>query len=123
MPSTQIITSIVGQNVQPASGNTPDIDVQEFINLAVEIRLATLTGGTTPGITFSVQRKDANGNYVILFSFTAVTAVGVVAGQKDIGPGLEINKIPGKVIRISWVTTGAPTTATADISVQGDSDI
>lgn len=102
-----------------ASGNTPDIDCKLFERIAVDLRMATITG-TTPSVTFTVQRKDSNGNYQTLFSFTAITAVG--SATKDIGPGCEVAKIPGNIIRISWVTTGTGVAATCDVSILGDAD-
>lgn len=116
---TQPITAQLAVNVA-AAGNTADFDTKYFERVAVDIQLATLTGGTAPAVTFIVERKDANGNYITLFSFTALTAVGFTS--QDIGPGLQTNKMVGSAIRLRWTVTGAPATATANLSILGDAD-
>lgn len=119
MYGTRSIVALAAQSVA-ASGNTADIKVDSFDRIAVDINLKTLVGGVSPSVTFSIQRKDSLGNYTTIHSGTALTAVGLYS--RDIGPGLETTKLPGQVIRIAWIVSGAPTSATADIVVIGDND-
>lgn len=112
-------------DVHTTGGATPDIKVVNVNKIAVDINLKTLTGGTSPTVTFNIQRKDANGNYQTLLSSAAVNAVGQVA-PISVGPGVaevankKASDLIGNTVRISWTVAGGPTGATADISVIGE---
>jgi hypothetical protein len=80
-----------------ASSNTTDIDVSQYRELALDINVTSFTG---TNIAFFLQRKDAAGNYVAIYSPTALTTTGTVA--QTIGVGAETNKGFGTIARIAW---------------------
>lgn len=104
-----------------ASGQTGDIDVSLFERLTLDIVVPALTGGTTPTVTFFLERKDLFGNYTAIYSPAAVPAAGGSISQ-DMGPGLQTTRMPGTKLRLRWVTAGAPTAATAQVTMLGDVD-
>ena len=103
-----------------ANGNSGDIEVSAVKRLFLGVNLATLTGGAAPTVQFFVENKDEFGNYYPLFTGVALSAVGLQSAS--IGPGLSTNAMIARYVRVRWVVTGAPATATAQISLYGDID-
>lgn len=95
-----------------ATGNSGDIKVDMYTEISLDINL---TGFTGTSIAYVLQRKDAFGNYVAIYSPTALTATGTVA--QSIGVGAETSKAFGNIVRVLW-TCVSVTTATFTVSLQ-----
>lgn len=112
------LLSANGQNVA-ANGQTADIDVSGVHELAVGVVLATLTGGAAPTVTFVLERKNpVDGGYDVLWTSAALNAAAARAAT-SVGPGCAQAHSVGQLVRLRWTTTGAPTGATAHLSVLG----
>jgi hypothetical protein len=90
-------------------------------SLAVDITLTSFTGGTTPSVTFYVDRLGNDGAWYRLWTSAALTAAGPTSAS--IGPGQSgTNAAPGVLTgtcRFGWSSTGAPTSITFSASVSG----
>lgn len=97
-----------------ASGNSGDISVGSYRELVLDVNLTALTGTS---VAFILERKDAAGNYVAIYSPAALTGVSTIA--QTIGVGAETNKGFGDTIRLRWVCTAVSTTTfTASIKAK-----
>lgn len=114
--ANEVLFTAAAQDVH-ASGNTPDIVLNQSSSVAVDINLGAFTGGASPSVTFTLQRKDALGNYNPVKAGTALTAAGYQS--LDCGPGLPGNGVILHIIRLAWVTAGGPTAVSAAISIVG----
>jgi hypothetical protein len=101
-----------------ASGSF-DFDTDEQVVWCMIINFLGFTGGTAPTVTFVLNAIDEFGTLYPITLTPALAALSA-AGQQifHVGPGMP-NQIAFKRYRMSWVTTGAPTTATAQISAYG----
>lgn len=94
------------------NGDTGDIAVGPYSELAIDINLTALTGTS---IQFRVQRKDAFGNYTQSASNVALTATGF--SSFSIGTGMASNASFGDIIKVVWICS-AVTSATFTVSVK-----
>jgi hypothetical protein len=88
-------------------------------SINVDINVTALTGGTTPTVTFKVSRVGADGVLYQVWQPTALSAAGVLS--QSIGPGEQSNEDLGALFQIDMVVTGAPTSITFSMSVEGKS--
>jgi len=104
-------------------GQSVTIDTQAFTQVSISVYLNSLSGGATPGITFAVDKVELDGRFTQVAAGSAVTAASASPNTNitklEVGPGLPVNIVLPKSIRIRWVVTGGPTTAVADIMVTG----
>jgi hypothetical protein len=112
---------------------TSDIDVRPLVGLTVDCNLKTLVGGTAPTVQFCIDRKheykDNTGQTITTWvQIDSPAAISVVSTPPTglvsipIGPGMT-NAVPtGRIIRVRWIVTGAPSSATADILIQGEGE-
>lgn len=121
MQITRSVFANASIDVSAASGTLMQpTDTSSFERLHVDIQLNTLTGGTTPGVTITVQRQDSNGTWRTLYAFAPLTAVG--SASQSIGPGLQTTIMIPPKCQVIWATTGAPTVANLSASIYGDAD-
>ena len=95
-----------------ASGDTGDISVNQYSELAIDVNLTALTGTS---VQFKVQRKDAFGNYTQLASNAALTATGTTSFS--VGSGMSSTLSIGDIIKGIWLCTSV-TSATFTVSVK-----
>jgi len=118
---TQAAAKYLAQNVAAASGTIGTVDIRNYTAISVTMNLTALTGGTAPTVQLAIDRRIEDGavvpNWEQIVAPTAISAVGT--SRADIGPGLVTSTLPGKVIRLRWVTTGGPATAVADFAIIG----
>ena len=88
---------------QNANGNSIDLSVAAFAQLAVDANVTALTG-TNPTIQFFVDRKGADGIYYQIWSSASINAIG--ATSDSIGPGLNKAQSLGSTIRLRWTIGG-----------------
>ena len=89
--------------LQSASGNSADLSVAGFRELAVDVNVTALTGAGA-AVQFFVDRKGVDGVYYQLWSSASLNATGPVSDS--IGPGLNKNQSLGMTIRFRWVISG-----------------
>lgn len=100
-------------DVKTTLATTPTFDVSEIRNLYFMFELTALAGGTTPSVVAKYQEQDAAGSWydATTIIFTPFTAPNKAMNQQ-FWAGLRG--------RIQWTIVGAPTTATANITVYGE---
>jgi len=100
-------------DVKTTLGTTPTFDVSESKGLLFLFELTALSGGTTPSVAVKYQEQDVAGNWFDITSiiFTPITAPG---------KAVQFNSYAGLKGRIQWIIVGAPTTATANISIYAE---
>lgn len=98
----------------------------EINNLAVDMNVVSFQGGTSPNVTFILERQTANGDWSQVWTSGSVgtaTNWGV-----DIGPGYGTFAAPNNLTqhacftttaRLRWTFGGAPTTVTFSMSIMG----
>jgi hypothetical protein len=92
-------------NTINANGNSGDLLTYNVRYLALDINVGTATG-TSPTLTFFLDRKGFDGIYYQLVSFTAFTT-SVKTGVWHIGPGCTTNIVLGYTMRLRWTISGA----------------
>jgi hypothetical protein len=94
--------------VQNASGNSSDLNVSAFKELAIDANVTALTG-TNPTVQFFIDRKGADGVYYQIWNSASISAVGAVSDS--VGPGLNKAQSLGSIVRFRWVIggSGSPT--------------
>jgi hypothetical protein len=91
--------------------------VGQYIELAFDIKVTALTGGTSPTVTFKLSRIGADGQLYQLYLPTAISAAGSFTAS--IGSGLTTNSSFGNSVQVDMVLTGAPTSITFSGSLIG----
>ncbi|MEV5944409.1 hypothetical protein [Streptomyces sp. NPDC051994] len=89
--------------------------------LAVDITLTSFTGGSSPAVTFFVDRLGSDGVWYRIWTSSALNSAGVTSVQ--IGPFPVATGIVTAVLtgtgRFGWTSTGTPTAITFSASVVG----
>jgi len=99
-----------------------------FDALMVDINITAFTGGTTPTITFFVERQGTDGvwyrvwqsasqNAAAKVDVTIGAAVPTVAAGANVAQGVTAGLTASA--RFGWSTTGAPTSVTFSASIVG----
>lgn len=99
--------------MQTSNGNTSDIDVSNYTEIAVDVN-CTGKQGTSPTLQIIVYRKDALGNYFPIWDSTAISVSSASSGSpvqisKSIGPGCTVSEELGSKIRLNWNIGGSAT--------------
>lgn len=102
---------------QTAGGNSADLTVGQYRELAVDINISAVSG-TSPSATFFVDRKGADGIYYNIYSSGAKTTTGTVSTSIGAG-GAATNSAFGNVIRFRWTITGTTPSFTFSASIIG----
>ncbi len=97
--------------------SSADLAVDRLSELAIDLNLTTLTGGTTPSIQLLVDRKGADGIYYQIDNPTALSAVGALS--RSLGAGTANPVVFGNLLRVRTTILGAPTTIAYTISAIG----
>ncbi len=116
--TSQVVTLLSVANAAQASYQSADIPVAPYNSLILDIIMTAITGGTSPTVTFKVERKDTQGNYLTIdLPNPQSTTPGFFV--RSIGMGLAQNANYGGFIRVTMVTTGAPTSVNFSLSLVG----
>lgn len=102
------------------SGDSGDLDVSLIKSIALDINI-TAVGGSSPTLTFFVDRKGADGLYYQIWSSGSLTSAQQVS--RSIGPGCTVNQSLGTLARVRWVITGSSPSWTFSVSILGTLDI
>jgi|SRR5882672_11473932 len=122
VPSPAIATSSFNAAAAgPATiADVPAINTDYF---TIAIVVAAMTGGAAPTTTFTLNGIDAFGNTVVVIAGTAIPAAGgsqlFTCGP---GAGAIANQTSPHVCarwRVTWVTTGGPTTVPVQLTWVG----
>jgi hypothetical protein len=103
--------SSLAVDVHGATGSTGWIDFPRRGFAIFMAELLTLVGGSTPGVTFAFEESNDQINATVLETMAALSAAGIVAHRIE-GTGK-------RYLRISWATTGTPSSATANLFITG----
>jgi hypothetical protein len=93
-----------------ASGQSDVLDSEELDKITWIANFDGFTGGTSPDITYTWQHSADNSNWFAIASEAALTAAGIKTRL--------VVENTMRYLRIAWVTTGSPTTATTDFYIQ-----
>lgn len=106
---------------EAASNTGVSFSTATVSSLAVDITLASFTGGTTPTVTFFVDRLGSDGVWYRIWTSSALNSAGVTSiqiGPFPSGTGIFTAVLTGTA-RFGWSSTGAPTAITFSASVIG----
>lgn len=114
----QVLTTTVTSTTGYTS---PDLDVHNYRGLQVDVVLTGLTAGSSPGITATLKRKDANGHYnALVTSASATNTTTNAAIVLSFGPGYSSDFAVGNLAQLVIAVAGTPTGISYDISVAGE---
>ncbi len=94
---------VIAQVGIAASGNSGDLAVDGFDQLALDVNISALTG-TSPSVTFVLNRKGVDGVYYPIWTSTAQTAVGKLS--TSVGISAPVNHSLGSTLRLDWSVAG-----------------
>ncbi|MFE4867723.1 hypothetical protein [Streptomyces sp. NPDC056682] len=117
--TTTFITYLSG--AQAVSNTGVSFSTAAVSGLAVDATLVSFTGGSSPGITFFVDRFGSDGVWYRVWtsaSLTSATTVSVQIGPFPAATGIVTAVLTGTA-RFGWSTTGTPTAVTFSASVIG----
>ena len=101
---------------QVANGNSADLSVGQFTELAVDANI-TAVAGANPTRQFVLDRKGADGVYYPIWQSVTLTTTGQVS--TSIGAGMSIAQGFGSTVRLRWVIGGAGASFTFSVSIVG----
>lgn len=117
--ATTVITYVSAAQVPASAGVS--FSTATMTGLAVDITLTSFAGGTTPAVTFFVDRLGSDGVWYRLWTSAALNSPGVTS--VNIGVGLTGAGTAAAVLsgtaRFGWSTSGSPTSVTFSASVIG----
>ena len=115
-PSTVDVVLNQASAAQTANGNTANLSVSQYHELAVGVNITAVTG-TSPSMTLNVDTLGADGIWYTIYTSSAQTAAGAVV--TSIGAGLATNQSFGQTIRLRWTITGTTPSFTFSASILG----
>ncbi len=114
------------------NGDSGPIDTTRVSMVAFDLNVTALTGGTSPTVTFFVERQGADSNWYQVLSTSGIT--GALTVSVDISPGLtgtysappgsaQQHAVLSKAARVRWLFGGtvAPTSVAFTASFVGRS--
>jgi len=107
---------VLGSTAYTASGNTPNLPVAEFSELAVDVNV-TAVSGTSPTLNLYLDRLGGDGNWYNIWASAQITAVGTVS--TTVGAGCATNQAFGNWVRLRWVIGGTSPSFTFSASIIG----
>jgi hypothetical protein len=102
---------------QTASGNSADLVVGQFIELAVDCNV-TAVSGTNPTLQIFLERKGADGVYYPVWQSITITSASTQLCT-SIGAGMSIAQGFGSTVRLRWVIGGTNASWTFSCSIVG----
>ncbi len=109
------------QTAVVATGNSGDLNAAGVRELVLDVNVTAISGVGTM-VTISLERKDAAGNYVTVFTGTATASTGSAAAA-TIGIGAagtgNANAGFGDTVRVKWTIAGATPSASFTVSLKG----
>lgn len=118
---TATLAASAGTALFQGGGTGPGpIYVGSFTELAIDVKLTTLVGGTSPTVTPTATRYMSDGvtKGKGIWTATALNAAGAIASSSQ-GIGGSDNNSVGQYIVIAWTATGAPTSFSLQVSIIG----
>ena len=91
---------------QNGNGNSADLNVAAFRELAVDANVTNITGAA-PTVQFFSDRKGIDGIYYQIWNSATLNAAGTASDS--IGPGLNRAQSIGSILRFRWILTGGGT--------------
>ncbi len=106
---------------QTAANVGDSFDTTYLTALAVDVAVTAFAGGTSPSVTFFVDRFGSDSNWYRLWTSSAINAPGTASisiGQFPTGTGTAAGVLT-TLARFGWSFGGAPTSVTLRASVVG----
>lgn len=100
------------------SGNSGDLAVDSFSELALDINI-TAVSGTTPTIQFIMERKGNDNNYYQIYASSSLNSAQAVS--TSLGAGMATSVSFGTTARLRWVIGGTTPSFTFSVSLIGKS--
>lgn len=100
------------------SGNSGDLAVDSFSELALDINI-TAVSGTTPTIQYIMERKGNDGNYYQIYASSSLNVTQAVS--TSFGAGMSQSVSFGATVRLRWVIGGTTPSFTFSASIIGKS--
>jgi hypothetical protein len=101
---------------QTASGNSADLSVGQYTELAVDANITAVVG-VNPTLQFFLDRKGADNVYYPIWQSITFTATGQVS--TSVGAGMSIAQSFGATVRLRWVIGGTTPSWTFSGSIVG----
>ena len=101
---------------QTANGNSADLSVGQFTELAVDCNM-TAVAGVNPTLQFFLDRKGADNVYYPIWQSATFSATSQIS--TSIGAGMNIAQGFGNVVRLRWVIGGVGPSWTFSASIIG----
>lgn len=109
--------TLLGFTNQSHTAFSQDFYVGWATELAVDIAITSVTGGTTPTALLKISRIQPDGNAYAIYN-PAAQSVFPAYFSTSIGAGMATNQSFGDHIRIEIVTTGSPTSFTLEGGIE-----
>ncbi|MCX5209814.1 hypothetical protein OG689_11010 [Kitasatospora sp. NBC_00240] len=113
-----------------AADNAGDsVDTTKYSALAIDVSVTAFTGGTTPGVTFFLDRLGADGVWYPVWTSGSLTTTGkrsasvgdgMTGGTVTAGVGTGPGAFPAALTtqaRFGWTLSGSPTSITFSASL------
>jgi hypothetical protein len=111
----------VSSAAQTAANTGTSFSTPGASGLGVDINVTAFTGGTSPAVTFFVDRLGSDGVWYRTWTSSAITTVSAVSqiiGPYPAATGVTTAILTGTA-RLGWSFTGTPTSVTFSVSVSG----
>lgn len=119
-PAASVLATYLS-GTQATSNTGTSFATGTLSGLAVDITLTSFTGGTSPSVTFFIDRQGADTVWYRIWTSAALTTAGATSvqiGPWPSGTGIVTAVLTGTA-RFGWTTAGAPTAVTFSASVIG----
>lgn len=100
------------------SGNSGDLTVDSFSELALDINI-TAVSGTTPTIQYIMERKGNDNNYYQIYASSTINSTQSVS--TSLGAGMAQSVSFGTTARLRWIISGTSPSFTFSVSIIGKS--
>ncbi|SRR5579883_523622 len=101
-----------------ANGNSGTLTTGGYTEMAIDITVGAMTGGTAPTIQYTLNRLDAFGNATQLWQSSAIGNTGGTASASvGLGAPTATNASLGQRCQLNWTVTGSPTTVPHQVSL------
>jgi hypothetical protein len=118
-PTGGVATTVITYaSAAQATANTGvSFSTAGMTGLAVDVTLTSFTGGSSPSVTFFVDRFGSDGVWYRVWTSSGLTGAG--ATSASIGPSMGTAAVLTGTARFGWSTAGSPTAVTFSASVIG----
>ena len=103
--------------VYTASGGSGSITVPLAVEMLAVDANVTAASGTSPTLTFYLERQGSDGVWYQVWASSAITAAGTAS--TSVGPGCTVGAVLTGMVRLRWVIAGTTPSFTFSASMVG----